>query len=372
MAAIIILLIIAACAAFQFLKGTLIKAFAMIIAVICASMLAFGFFELLAQLIIGKNATPKFPALLPWAQPLSFILIFVLAFALLQTAIELLAKQPVNFGNLPEKIGRSICGIFAGLLIAGILLTALDMAPLPNKFPYQRFTKNPKNAENPSDTLFNADRLVTGWFSLLSKGAFSGKNSFDAVHPDFIDQTFLNRLAADSEISLASSSKIIAVPKKNGIYKATENLRDADGKPIQIKSGHEIIIVRVEMKRADPKDGLTFTPAQLRLLYKPKADAKKPLKGSAKNLYPIGFIKSENTIELKNLTDKIHIGKNNFISGKRDIDFAFQLPNNTAPTLIQFKQNNIAKLSQIVSVDKALPAAPFESSILPEKETKRK
>ena len=128
MSSLIILLIIAGCVAYQFLKGTLVRAFATIIITICSSVVAFGYFEAIADIFVSRSDS-KYTDILPWIQPLSFMLLFIVSFAALQTVVMLLTRKPIDLGLLPERIGRVICGIFLGLIISGILLTALAMAP---------------------------------------------------------------------------------------------------------------------------------------------------------------------------------------------------------------------------------------------------
>ena len=55
MATIIVILIVLGFAAYQYLKGTFVKAFATLIAIICANVVAFAYFETLANL--AQNGT---------------------------------------------------------------------------------------------------------------------------------------------------------------------------------------------------------------------------------------------------------------------------------------------------------------------------
>jgi hypothetical protein len=194
MGSLLVVLIILGCVAYQYLKGTLVKSFVVVITSICASVVAFGYFELLANVFISREI------FVLWAYPLSFALLFILAFAVLQTIAAQLTRQPIDLGLLPERIGRVVCGIFLGLIVSGLLLTAAAIAPIPAKYPYQRFDETiPDFEKKPSKVLLNADGFATGWFSIVSSGSFSGKRSFATLHPAFLDQLFLNRLVKQSE-----------------------------------------------------------------------------------------------------------------------------------------------------------------------------
>ena len=215
---LIVVLIVLGCAALLYLKSTLVKAFAALIIAVCASVVAFGYFELLANVFIGRDL------LIPWAQPISFALLFILTFAVLQTAAIQLIRQPVDLGLWPERIGRVVCGIFLGLFLSGLLLTALAMAPIPNKYPYQRFDQRYPDAEHPNKVLLNPDGLATGLFGVISSGSLSGKRSFATLHPDFIDQAFLNRHNTSEGVPGITKSQAIEVPKKNAAWYAPEGI----------------------------------------------------------------------------------------------------------------------------------------------------
>ena len=372
MAGLVVVLIIFGCAAYQLLKGTLVKAFAAIIITICASVVAFGYFELLANVFVSRSDNGRVLSLVPWAQSLSFVLLFVLAFAVLQTIVALLTRQPVDFGLWPERIGRIVCGIFLGLILSGLLLTALAMAPLSNKWPYQRFDQRSPNVENPGKVLPNADGFVTGWFSIISSGSFSGKKSFAVLHPDFLDQLFLNRHNVTDDVSIVTSSQAIEVPRKRetpACWLAREDIKDSDDSPLQ-KRGHNLTIVRVGIKRSALKtnavvNGGTFTLSQLRLVCKQQTYAENLL-GKGKNIYPIGYLATAGQIQKKRLNDPIKLKRNDFDDRVKWIDFAFYVPNRFVPVLVEFKQNSISELPPPVAAEQAPPTIPFIQ--LPERE----
>ena len=375
---LIVLLIIAGCVAYQYLKGTLVKAFATLIAVICAGIVAFAYFEALANVFISRGDSGSMVTIAPWAQMLSFILLFVLVFALLQTAIEFLTRQPVDLGFWPERVGRVVFGMLAGLILSGLLLTALAMAPLPNQYPYPRFDQRRPAPENPEKAFPNADGLATGLFSTISTGSFSSGRSFATLHADFIDQLRLNRLNADTGVSIVTPSPAIDVPRKNAAWLAPQGLRDSQGNPLKPKGGHNLIFVRVGIRadalKATPSiNGGKFTLSQLRLLCKEKSKLTdgKPLAGKAKNVYPVGYLSAANRIETKRLNDVITLTRDDFLGNARQkhIDFAFYVPGGFVPVLLQFKQNSIAQISEPVTADQAPTPIPFIPRSKPEKNT---
>jgi hypothetical protein len=356
MGSLLVVLIILGCVAYQYLKGTLVKSFAVVITSICASVVAFGYFELLANVFISREI------LVPWAHPLSFALLFILAFAVLQTIAAQLTRQPIDLGLLPERIGRVICGIFLGLIASGLLLTAAAMAPISAKYPYQRFDEtSPDFEKKPSKVLLNADGFATGWFSIISSGSFSGKRSFATLHPAFLDQLFLNRYGISNGVSSVADSEAIEIPNKGAVWPAPEGLKDSDGKSVPSKneSGDELTIVRVGITYQSIEKKGIFTPSQLRVVCKQENDDKNPFTGKGKNIYPVGYLKTADELQIKKLTDLIELKRSDFTSSVKNIDFAFYVPEGFVPVLVEFKQNSINQLPPPITADQAPPAAPF-------------
>ena len=374
MGSLFVVLVILGCAAYQYLKGTLVKAFVTIIISICASAAAFGYFELLANIVISRAGDGSLASLIPWAHSLCFVLLFILVFAILQTITTQLIRPPVDLGLWPERIGRVVCGVFLGLVISGVILTALAMAPLPNNYPYQRYDQRNPDAEAPNKVLLNADGFATGWFSMMSNGslrAIRNPRSFATLRANFLDQLFLNRHNIADGIPIVTRTEAIEVPKKNGAWYAPEDIKDSDGKPVSRKSGQVLSIVRVGIKRSAIKDAGRFTLSQLRLVCKQKGDTETALLGKGKNIYPRGYLKAANQLQEKKLNDQIKIEHGDFSGNEtvRWIDFAFDVPGDFVPLVVEFKLNNIAEVPLLVSADQAPPPVPFVEQSESEKKT---
>ena len=212
MASLAVVLIILGCGALMYLKGTVFKALTMIIIAILSGIIAFAFFEVLSNVIINRGNDGSMLSLVPWAQTLCFAILFIVAFGLLQTAASFLVRHPVDLGFMPETIGRIVCGIILGFIVSGFLLTALQMAPLPLSYPYQRFDPARLETDNPSGPLLKADGFITGLFGIISNGSLSGKNSFKTIHPNYLDQLYFNRFLGDVS-ALSGVYPAIEVPK---------------------------------------------------------------------------------------------------------------------------------------------------------------
>jgi len=378
MASLVVVLIILGCAAYQYFKGTFIRAFATIMIAVSASVAAFGFFEVLASVFISRGDNSRFLSLVPWAQPLCFTLLFIIVFGALQTGMMFLTRQPVDLGFLPERIGRAVCGIFLGLILAGLLLTALGMAPLSKKYPYQRFDGKR------SRVFLNADGFATGLFSIISRGSLSGERSFATVHPDYLDQLYLNKLVSGTS-TLTSVSPAISVPTKQAVWPAPESISEQvnqlvselnrqgtlkdelSGESISmppIGSDYQPMIVRVGIKinalRTSPKINVgEFILPQIRLICKRKG-YDDPLAGTGINIYPIGHLKAADQIQV---STQIKVVSNDFKNQAKEkwIDFVFCIPRDFVPVLVEFKQNSIVDIPEraIVTAEQAPPPELF-------------
>ena len=377
---IVILAIILGCGALQYFYGTFVKALAMIIIAIISSIVAFGFFEMCANLIISRGADGSMLSLIPWAQTVCFILLFIVTFAALQAGSTFVMRHEVDFGFLPELIGRIVCGIILGYFVSGLLLTALQMGPLPLSYPYERFDTARLDPDEPSGALLNADGFATGLFGIISNGSLSGKNSFKTIHPNYLDQLFFNRFLGDTS-NVSSLYPAIEVqkpcvwPASEAVKKQVDTfiaeMRTRGGKvvyepqgksvalPISTKESYNPMIVRVGIKKRaihrEPNiNGGTFTPSQLRLICTRSG-------GQAVNAYPIGHLKSKDEIQI---SPEIKLQANDIQENSRFIDFVFCVPGGFEPTLVQFKLNSIVEIptGAKVSADQAPPVEPFSYS----------
>ncbi len=355
-------MIILICAACLYLKGSVVLGFTTIIAALCSGFLAFAYFEMLAKVFINKRT------MIPWAHTISFLILFGLIFLILEILITKIIAEELDLGFLAERIGRIICGIFLGLIISGLLITALSMAPLSHKTPYQRFDLTRPDTDNPTIGALNADGFVTGWFSLVSNGSLSGKQSFAAIHPDFLDQAFLTRLASKRRVALATNSPALEAPNKAGIWPAPQELKNADdpNEMIEPRQGHTLTIVRLgKTKSSNSEDGGSATLSQIRLICKQKDQADKPFSGKAKNVYPIGYISAADQAKLIDLGKSIKLqpvvkrGQNRQEGKVIWIDFVFNVPNGYVPVLAEFRQDNIVRLSKPVTAENAPEVIPF-------------
>jgi hypothetical protein len=352
MTAVIILLIaIIVGILYQHLQGTLLRSVITIFTILSAAIIAFGFFEQLAALLISRGSSTSKAA--PYWQPMSFLLLFTISFTVLQVVALKLARKSITVDPLAEKIGKLLCGAVSGFILAGLLIIALDMVPISNNIPYQRFGSSNPNPNKSNKAIMNPDDFIAGLFGMVSKGSLSGKTSFTVVHPSFINEVFLNRLADDKNINLVTPSKTLEVPQKAAAWLAPSNMKAADGTDVTAKTGHDLIVVRLGIMRK----GSQFSTSQIRLVCNQKDD--KSLRGPAINVYPVGYLIATDRLERKKLGEKISVLQKDFKTQVQWIDFVFEVPVTHSPVLVVFKQNNIAAVPKLINTEDAPPVEPL-------------
>jgi hypothetical protein len=361
MVTVAVLLIIAGCAAYQYFKGNIVRAVATVLVTLIASFIAFGFFETVAKLLIGFEAVQSLGA---WVYVICFAMLFLFCFAVFQTGIIAIMREPISLGDWPEKIGRPIVGIFQGWILSGVVLVIACIAPLPNAYPYARFDERNPNMDKPTKAFLNADGLVTGWFSMVSKGSFSAiskPRSFALMRASFLDQIYLNRHAVGKKVSVLTKEVAIDMPAKAAVWEAKDNLVDQDQNALATKAGCRAMIVRINLKKKGLSEHSPFTLGQVRIVCKVTSEASEALQGQGVVVYPTGYMSAANTVLTKSLSDKIVVSTDAFGSkGSRPIDFVCFVPTDLTPVLAEFKLNNAAKIPAPVTGDKIPPIEPLK------------
>lgn len=366
MASIVILLIIAGCAAFQFFKGNITRGVATVLVALVSSFLAFGYYEWLAGLLSGYMESVG-----PWAQLICFSLLFLVGFALLQTGIIAVLRDPISLGDLAEKIGRPICGVLLGFIIAGVVVTAVALAPIPAKYPYERFSERSPDPDKPQKVLLNADGLVASLFSTVSQGSFkaiSKPRSFSTLHASFLDQLHLNRHGVNKQVPAQAKpgAVVFEMPRKTAAWIAPDNLVDLDGEALAGKPGHQAMIVRMGLRtKALSSDAGIFTLSQVRVVCKPRDQVSNDLSdltGAGTAIYPAGYMYKATQVDIKRLSDKIEVKREDFKGESiRWIDFLFHVPGNQVPVLAQFKLKSADRIAKPVTGEDIPPIEGFGS-----------
>jgi hypothetical protein len=328
LAELAVILIILVTASFSYFKGNVIKAFLLLINALIAATIAFAYFETLARIIIG------YEYFVQWATALSLVLIFAVVLTILNAISDKLIPADIYFGDSADKIIRSLISVFAGLSIAGIILTATAETPIGTQWPYERFSPSIARFTVPDKQLIlDADGFITTAASWFSRGSMSGQKSFAVFHPDFVDEIYLNRIGTDRSNPLAATESSVSVESATAVQ--TELVSASDNQPISEGSGRtKAVIVKTT-------SGGVFTLSQVRLVCK-NSDSADNLTGSAEVVWPIGYITRDNIVNRLDISQKLT---------PKQFDFVFYIPADTVPIMLQYKQNVVVPIGRLIIPD---------------------
>jgi hypothetical protein len=310
-------------------------AFSTLMASIFGSIIAFTYYEMLADLFISRGYGI-------WAPAGCFVLAFVLGFAAVRALADLLVGANIDFGNAAKIILNLILGTITGLILAGHLLIALGMLPISGNHIYNRFpTDSPISLTTPNRPFLNPDGMVASLFGLFSRGSLSSGNSFSVLCSDFVNRNHLNRYGSSNEVATICSKKALSVPKST-----KKPVRTMDIKDIGV-----VTIVRAVISAKDIPDGgaksdkgVVFTMSQVRVIAKAQ-DKADNLRGTGKAFWPIGILEQGKLVQ-KSPSEIITFSNQDFRKDTRTIwvDFVFEIPSGQQAVLLQFKQNAMTAL----------------------------
>ncbi len=347
------------CTFHQYRKGGVVRGFVLFIAAISASAIALNYYEWLAKIMIERKY------IVEWAQSAVFTALFIITFTILALLTGKLVSRNVKFTNLIERIGSVVCGICLGLVIAGVLLIAAGMAPLSGNYPYKRFAGPNVNPDKPKKVLLNPDGFVSSIFTSLSTGSFSSQRSFAILHNNFINQIFLNRL--EDKLPVIAKEDAIELPSKEAVWYMAENPIDAStGAEVYAAANHNLMTARIGIRPqlASGGTGATFTLSQIRLLCKKSTGTQNLLTGSARSVYPIGYMKMPGKLKRLPLETSITIDGEDFVPDKKQkpirwLDLVFNVPKDQVPAILEFRQNIIATLPRPLPAEQAPQTASY-------------
>jgi hypothetical protein len=355
MISLVVLVIVAACAAGMYLKGTLVQAVAMIFNAILAGFAALAFYEMLAACLLKYVSD-----LAVWAPLICFVLLFIVVFAVLQTVAMQIHKEKTDMGLWPERVGRVIGGILLGYVVTGNLLLAAAMAPIPGSYPYPRFEERNPDPSRPAKPLLSPDGFVSGLFSVVSQGslsALSQPRSFGMLHAGFVDSLYLNRQKSPGEVPISTKEAALE-SSKGSVREAPASLRDAEGQPPSVPTDRKLMIVRAAIRKSALSDAGKFTLSQWRLVCAPRGQAN-PLAAKGQAVYPIGYLNG-GTFVHKSLDELISVSGDTVRDTSKAFDFVFAVPSDQIPILIGFKANNLEQLSAPLADDASVQPLPPE------------
>ena len=333
---IAVVVVAAAVALYALKKESLITTLATIFACVIAGVIAFAFFEQLTARVSEPES-----ALLAWRPALFFILLFAVPFIIFKTIINASINESVEFSTGVERIGRIVFGAVLGFLVSGFILTALAIAPLKMSLPYARFDEKHLTPYSPETLSIGSDIFVTNFFKMVSGNSFSGEKRFGSLHPNFIDQSYINRLKIQ-KVTAYTGKNTLKTPDENG-YRILDKLSYIDGNSVKISDGYNLAAVTIGIAKRDRRHTLPLSFSQIRLICKYSDSAEDNFQAETYSCYPIAELKTNGKAKPVSLKDRFEFPA----KSEGDIfwiDFVFEIEADSEPIFVQLKQNEIARV----------------------------
>ncbi len=317
-------------------KESLITTLATIFACVIAGIIAFSFFEQLT----ARFSEPE-SSLLAWRPALFFLILFAVPFIIFKAIINVSINETVEFNARIEQIGRIVFGVVLGFLISGFILASLAIAPLKMSLPYARFDEKNLTPDSPDALAVGSDMFVTGLFKMVSGGSLGGEKSFATLHPNFIDQSYINRLKIQ-KVKAYTGKNTLKTPEENG-YKILDKLIYPDGKSVKVSAGHNLVAVTAGIAKRDRRHSVPLNFSQIRLICKYPDSDDNEFQAQTYSYYPIAELTSSGKAKPVSLTARLELPK------KSDgdilwVDLVFAIQTDSEPIFVQVKQNEIARV----------------------------
>lgn len=268
---LIFFLLTLAVAFFHYVQGFFSATISAILVVI-AAVVAVGYHEQVAPLLFSAKLYDQ-------AESISLVVLFAAAYIIPRLLFDWAVPGNVRLPVLVDKIGAGAAGLVAGLFSVGILAIAAEAMPFgPSIGFYSRFEVADKsgitypglNGQNQDTSNHDVtvgetidpdageknhlwlwqDDLVNGLIKKVTDGgSLEGDQPFVAVHPDWIDELFGQRIG----IQVGAKHTLISTPDKptvsvKGVYAWPTQipLNQIDGELAQIRGTDEQIPATVQ------------------------------------------------------------------------------------------------------------------------------
>ncbi len=270
---------------FQSTQG-FFSAFIMTVLSLLAAATAFGFAENLYDLILWERM-PEY------GHSVALMSIFIVSLLVMRLAADQLIRSEMLFPQWVARIGGTVFGFLTAMIVVGTLLIGVQLLPFDTAIMgFDRFDQT----GGMKKVWLNPDGFVVGLVGHVSDSALSGRESFKEVHPHYLAEIGLNRIAymrsarhsADkgTPISIQSAYKVQTMYASGlgGDGDGGEGRRpDKKGESPPVDS--EWWGVGLQFSRGALERGkiLRFTPAQIHLVGRARPG------GPTSRHYPIGI-----------------------------------------------------------------------------------
>jgi uncharacterized membrane protein required for colicin V production len=158
--------------AYAGLRNGLLNALAMVVNIVIAGLVAFNFYEPLAN-ELEMNTIRSF--LEGTDDALALTLLFGITLAVLRVTVENLVPSELDLPALAQQISTGLVGLFAGYLLAGFLVCVWQTLPIEEKF--LGFDHTVTAEAGPARRFLPPDRVWLSMMNYAGQGPLAQSNS---------------------------------------------------------------------------------------------------------------------------------------------------------------------------------------------------
>jgi hypothetical protein len=347
---ILILIFLGAVAFFHYIQGFFSATLSAILTVF-AAVIAFSYHESLAPYLVGKMPD--------YAAPICLLALFGISYLIMRIPFDKAIPGTLRLPLMVDKVGAVVMGLIAGVFATGIMAIAAAEMPFGADIAgFTRFdteaTRDVKvetkgksfysktyselmtdkagefGADSHGVSIAPVDNAVVSFILKLSSetGSLQNGKPLESVHPDFLTETFGQRLGIEPTASrVAINLGAIQMVKVLGLYDIDSTIPKTDDDnvhkaPITLAPplpGTKLVAVRVmfSQQASDSDTNVRFSTGSVRLmLHDPSSSAEEPYR----NYFPVGTMEGTGRLMLAKLDDYLFCKQGN------GADFVFSLP----------------------------------------------
>ncbi|MBN1344131.1 MAG: CvpA family protein [Phycisphaerae bacterium] len=308
---------------------------------LAGAVVAFSYYENVLEMLNWEFARQ-------FGEGVSLLLLFLAVALVLDLLSERFLTGTIRLPVLADRIGGGFVGFWTAMIAVGVLCVAIQMLPWDREvLGFDRITRDTKRRERMGHLLLRPDEFTAGLVGYLSGNALGGKSSFDAIHPNLMEELARSNMRVQAESDRivpsapggAKTFDVISIfqledptlgtarPVKNKEGKFEIDITRASREPSE---GNRFLVAKCKLRKeaADDDDYHRFTPQQVRIVG--------TTNGTPEQYFLKGYREPSRMKELAVVSDEQPILIKS--AGESMLQFVFEVPQDFQPSFVEYKR----------------------------------
>ena len=183
---LLVLALVLGIVVFQVAQGLFSATIMTILAVLC-TLLAFNYYERLAEYLYGCHPL--------YADAISLVALLVIPLITLRLVFDTFIRSNIQLGVWADRIGGGLLGLITAMTLVGVVTIAAQMLPFGETIlTYSSHTDSLERDQHLWP--FRPDEFTLAMVNTLSKAGIGGGRPFESVHDDLLLESFCSRNTA--------------------------------------------------------------------------------------------------------------------------------------------------------------------------------